>query len=133
MWMAYNQIWHNYFGRDLKTQHFGIKNLQTTMTTNTKSKINIRPLDDRIVVENTAAEDKSAGGILLPETAKEKPQNGKVIATGPGRLSKDGARLPLGVKKGDKVVYGKYAGTDIKIEGTEYKILRESEILAKFE
>lgn len=103
------------------------------MSTKTSSKMNIRPLDDRIVVENTAAEDRTSGGILLPETAKEKPQHGKVIATGPGRLSKDGARLPLGVKKGDKVVYGKYAGTDIKIEGTEYKILRESEILAKFE
>ncbi|MEY2742163.1 MAG: co-chaperone GroES [Planctomycetota bacterium] len=103
------------------------------MATKTQSKLNIRPLDDRIVVENTAAEEKTAGGILLPETAKEKPQHGKVVATGPGRLSKDGARLPLAVKKGDKVVYGKYAGTDITVEGTEYKILRENEILAKFE
>jgi chaperonin GroES len=92
----------------------------------------IKPLDDRVVVEALAAEDKTKGGIVLPEAAKEKPQQGRVVAVGPGRLSKDGERIPPNVKKGDTVVYGKYSGTDVKVEGTEYKIMRESEILAKF-
>jgi chaperonin GroES len=92
----------------------------------------IKPLDDRVVVEALAAEEKTKGGIVLPEAAKEKPQQGRVIAVGPGRLSKDGERIPTNLKKGDTVVYGKYSGTDVKVEGTEYKIMRESEILAKF-
>ena len=94
--------------------------------------LKIRPLEDRIVVEALAAEEKTAGGIVLPEAAKEKPQQGKVVAVGPGRLSKDGERIPLGVKKGDTIVYGKYSGTDIKVEGVEYKIMRENEVLAKW-
>jgi chaperonin GroES len=92
----------------------------------------IKPLDDRVVVEALAAEEKTKGGIVLPEAAKEKPQQGRVVAVGPGRLTKDGERVPPNVKKGDTVVYGKYSGTDVKVEGTEYKIMRESEILAKF-
>lgn len=92
----------------------------------------IKPLDDRVVVEALAAEEKTKGGIVLPEAAKEKPQQGRVVAVGPGRLSKDGERIPPNLKKGDTVVYGKYSGTDVKVEGTEYKIMRESEILAKF-
>ena len=94
--------------------------------------LKIKPLDDRVGVEALAAEEKTKGGIVLPEAAKEKPQQGRVIAVGPGRLSKDGERIPPNVKKGDTVVYGKYSGTDVKVEGTEYKIMRESEILAKF-
>jgi chaperonin GroES len=94
--------------------------------------IKIRPLDDRIVVEALPAEDKTKGGIVLPEAAKEKPQQGRVVAVGPGRLSRDGERIAPNLKKGDTVVYGKYSGTDVKVEGTEYKIMRESEILAKF-
>jgi chaperonin GroES len=94
--------------------------------------LKIRPLDDRVVVEALPAEEKTKGGIVLPDAAKEKPQQGKVVAVGPGRLSKDGARIPPNLKKGDTVVYGKYSGTDVKVEGTEYKIMRESEILAKF-
>jgi chaperonin GroES len=94
--------------------------------------IKIRPLDDRIVVEALPAEEKTKGGIVLPEAAKEKPQQGKVVAVGPGRLSRDGERIAPNLKKGDTVVYGKYSGTDVKVEGTEYKIMRESEILAKF-
>jgi chaperonin GroES len=94
--------------------------------------LKIRPLDDRVVVEALAAEEKTKGGIVLPDAAKEKPQQGKVIAVGPGRMNKDGARIPPNLKKGDTVVYGKYSGTDVKVEGTEYKIMRESEILAKF-
>ncbi len=93
----------------------------------------IRPLDDRIVVQPIEAEEKTAGGILLPDTAKEKPQRGKVLAVGEGRLNDDGKRVPLTVKVGDEVLYGKYAGTEIKWKGDELKILRENEVLALFE
>ena len=93
----------------------------------------IRPLDDRIVVQPLEAESKSSGGILLPDTAKEKPQRGKVVAVGEGRLSDGGARIALTVKVGDEVLYGKYAGTEIKYAGDELKILRESEVLGLFE
>ncbi len=90
----------------------------------------IKPLDDRIVVRSLEAEEKTAGGILLPDTAKEKPQKAKVLAVGSGRLTDEGKRLPLDVKVGDVVLYGKYSGTDVKWNGEEVKILRESEILA---
>ena len=94
---------------------------------------NIRPLDDRIVVKVLDAEEVSAGGIVLPDSAKEKPQRGKVTAIGEGRLLDDGKRIALVVKKGDVVIYGKYSGSDVKLDGHDYKILRESEILAKLE
>ncbi len=94
--------------------------------------VKINPLDDRVVVTPLEAEERTAGGVILPESAKEKPQQGKVVAVGPGRMLKDGSRGQLGVKKGDTVVYGKYSGTDVKVDGKEFKILRESEILAKF-
>lgn len=90
----------------------------------------IRPLDDRIVVQPVEAEEKSAGGILLPDSAKEKPQRAVVVAVGNGRRSDAGESLPLSVAKGDTILFGKYAGTDIKFDGQEYKILRESEVLA---
>jgi chaperonin GroES len=93
----------------------------------------LRPLDDRVVLKVLDAEEKTAGGILLPDTAKEKPQRGKVTAVGEGELGKDGKRLALDVKKGDVVLFGKYAGSDVKVDGQDYKILRESEILAKVE
>lgn len=93
--------------------------------------IKIRPLDDRIVVEPLEAEEKTAGGILLPDSAKQKPQRGRVVATGPGKLLDSGSRAALVVSKGDEVIYGKYSGNDIKVEGREVKILRESDILAK--
>lgn len=96
------------------------------------AKITIKPLDDRIVVEAHNAEEKTAGGIVLPEAAKEKPQQGKVVAVGPGRLNKDGVRTAPDLKTGDVVVYGKYSGTDVKVDGVEYKIMRETEVLAKF-
>jgi chaperonin GroES len=95
------------------------------------AKIKIRPLDDRVVVEPIAAEEKTAGGIVLPDTAKEKPQRGTVIAVGPGRLLDNGKRGELSVAVGDEVIYGKYGGTDIEVGGDEVKILRESDILAK--
>ncbi len=93
----------------------------------------LHPIDDHLVVEIEAAEERTVGGIVLPETAKEKPQRGKVIAVGNGKLLENGERLPLLVKVGDRVLFGKYAGTEVKYEGVEYKILRENDILAKIE
>ena len=93
--------------------------------------INMRPLDDRVVVEALEAAEKTAGGILLPDTAKQKPQRGRVIAAGPGKLSDEGVRLVLSVKVGDEVLFGKYSGSDVEVGTKEYKILRESELLAK--
>jgi chaperonin GroES len=95
------------------------------------AKIKIRPLDDRVVVQPIDAEETTAGGIVLPDTAKEKPQRGTVLAIGPGRLLESGKRSELSVSVGDEVIYGKYGGSDIEINGDEYKILRESDILAK--
>jgi len=93
----------------------------------------LRPLDDRVVLKVLDAEEKTAGGILLPDSAQEKPQHGKVTAVGEGRLGKDGKRMKLDVKKGDVVLFGKYAGSDVQVDGEDLKILRESEILAKVE
>ncbi len=93
----------------------------------------LRPLDDRVVLKVLDAEEKTAGGILLPDTAKEKPQRGKITAVGDGKLGKDGKRIKPDVKKGDVVLFGKYAGSDVKVDGEDYKILRESEILARVE
>jgi chaperonin GroES len=95
------------------------------------AKIKIRPLDDRVVVSPIEAEQKTAGGIVLPDTAKEKPQRGTVIAVGPGKMLDNGKRGEVSVSVGDEVIYGKYGGTDIEIDGEEVKILRESDILAK--
>src|SRR5262249_25148268 len=91
----------------------------------------IRPLDDRVVVEPLEAEDKTAGGILLPDTAKQKPQRGRVLAVGPGKMRDTGDRSPVSVSKGDEVLYGRYAGNDIELDAKQIKILRESDILAK--
>ncbi len=93
--------------------------------------LNLRPLDDRVVVEPCEAEETTAGGIVLPDTAKEKPQRGTVVAVGPGKLLDSGERGELSVSVGDEVIYGKYAGTDIEVDGKEIKILRESDVLAK--
>jgi len=87
------------------------------------------PLEDRIVVKPQDAEEKTAGGIVLPDTAREKPLMGKVIAIGTGKLLDNGSRAAMSVKKNDVVLYGKYSGSDIKIDGDDYKILRESEVL----
>ena len=89
----------------------------------------VRPLDDRVLIQPSASEEKTASGIYLPEGAKEKPQTGKVLAVGPGKLNDDGTRSTLSVKKGDTVVYGKYAGTEVEVDGEELKIMRESELL----
>ena len=95
--------------------------------------MNIRPLHDRIIVERLEEETKTAGGLIIPDTAKEKPQQGKVIAVGKGKKTEDGKVLPLDVKVGDKVLFGKYAGTDIKIEGQEFLMMREDDILGVVE
>ena len=95
------------------------------------AKMKLRPLDDRVVVEPLESEERTAGGIVLPDSAKEKPQRGTVVACGPGRLLDNGKRGELSVQVGDEVIYGKYGGTDIKINGDEVKILRETDILAK--
>ncbi len=95
------------------------------------AKINIRPLDDRIVVEPMAAEETTAGGIVLPDAAQEKPQRGTVVAVGPGKLLDSGERGELSVTVGDEVIFGKYGGTEIEVDGKDVKILRESDILAK--
>ena len=95
--------------------------------------MNIRPLHDRIIVERVEEETTTAGGIIIPDTAKEKPQKGKIVAVGKGKSTEDGKVLALDVKVGDVVLFGKYAGTDIKIEGTEYLMMREDDILGVIE
>ena len=91
----------------------------------------LNPLDDRVVVETLSAEETTAGGIVLPDAAQEKPQRGSVVAVGPGRLLDSGKRAAVGVVVGDEVLFGKFGGTDIEVDGREVKILRESDILAK--
>ena len=91
----------------------------------------LNPLDDRVVVEPKEAETTTAGGIVLPDSAKEKPQRGKIVSVGPGKLLDSGERGTLSVKVGDEVIYGKYSGTEFELDGKEFKILRESDILAK--
>jgi len=98
---------------------------QSKINTIMAKKLNITPLHDRVIVKPAAAEEKTAGGIIIPDTAKEKPQRGTVLAAGPGKKDE-----PVTVKTGDTVLYGKYAGTEITIEGEEYLIMRESDILA---
>jgi len=100
------------------------------MATKTKSKIDIRPLNDRVLVQRAEAEEKTAGGILLPESAKDKPKEGRVIAVGNGRILDSGERQPLGVKAGERVLFSSYAGTEIKYHGEEYLIMGENDILA---
>jgi chaperonin GroES len=93
--------------------------------------VKVRPLDDRVVVEPLEAEEKTAGGILLPDTAKQKPQRGRVLAVGPGKLRDNGERSRVAVAVGDEVLFGRYAGNDIEVSSREVKIMRESDILAK--
>ena len=94
------------------------------------SKLKLKPLGGRVIVEPTEQEEMTAGGIILPETAKEKPQEGKILAAGPGDRDEDGERIPMEVQIGDKVLYAKYSGTEVKMDGKKLLILRESDILA---
>ncbi len=98
-----------------------------------KNKMKVRPLNDRVLVKRVDAEQKTAGGIIIPDTAKEKPQEGKILAVGAGTLKDDGTRTPLEVKVGDRVLFSKYAGNEIKVDGEEQIFMRESDILAVFE
>ena len=95
-------------------------------------KVHIDPLSDRVVVMPEDPEEKTASGIILPDTAQEKPQMGKIVAAGPGKVSDNGNVVKMSVQKGDKVLYGKFSGTEITLDGTEVLIMRESDILAKF-
>ena len=92
--------------------------------------MNIKPLNDRVLVLREDEEQKSTGGIIIPDTAKEKPQRGKVVAVGPGKMGDDGKRISMEVKKGDRVLFGKYGGTEIELDGVEYVFLREDDILS---
>jgi len=93
----------------------------------------IKPLQDRILVKRIEEEEKTEGGIIIPDTAKEKPIEGKVVAVGKGKVSEDGKVMPLDVKKGDRILFGKYAGTEVKIEGEEHLIMREDDVLGVIE
>lgn len=93
----------------------------------------VRPLNDRVLVLRIEGVEKTAGGIIIPDTVKEKPQEGKVVAAGPGKLNEKGERAPLDVKENDRILFGKYAGTEIKIDGVEHLILREDDILGVLE
>jgi chaperonin GroES len=92
--------------------------------------MNVKPLEDRVILKPMEAEQKTAGGIIIPDNAKEKPQKGEVIAAGPGKTSEKGTKIEMTLKKGDKVLYGKYSGTEITIDGQDYLIVRESDVLA---
>ncbi len=93
--------------------------------------MDLKPLEDRVVVKALEADEKTAGGIIIPDNAKEKPQKGEVVAVGPGKFSDQGARMEMSLKKGEKVLYGKYSGTEVTVDGTEYLIMRESDVLAR--
>jgi chaperonin GroES len=93
------------------------------------SDIKVRPLHDRILVRRVTEDEKTAGGIIIPESAKEKPQRGEVVATGKGRITEDGKTMPLDVKAGDKVLFGKYSGTELKLDGKEYLMMKEEDVL----
>ena len=97
-----------------------------------KAEIGVRPLHDRVLVRRMAEELKTAGGLYIPETAKEKPQRGEIVATGKGRVTEDGKVTPLDVKIGDKILFGKYSGTELKLNGEEYLMMREEDILGIF-
>jgi chaperonin GroES len=94
-----------------------------------RAEIGVRPLHDRVLVRRVAEESKTAGGIIIPDTAKEKPQRGEIVATGKGRVTEDGKVTPLDVKVGDRILFGKYSGTELKLNGEEYLMMREEDIL----
>src|SRR5438876_4169583 len=105
----------------------------STLSTDGVQRMNVRPLHDRIIVQRLDEGEQKIGGIIIPDTAKEKPQQGKVIAVGNGKSKDDGKRIPLDVKSGDTILFGKYSGQEIKLDGEEYLIMREDEVLAVIE
>jgi len=92
--------------------------------------MNVKPMEDRIIVRPLEAEQKTSGGIIIPDSAKERPQKGEVVAVGPGKYSDKGSKIEMSLKKGDKILYGKYSGTEVKIDSEDYLIMRESDVLA---
>ena len=100
------------------------------MATASKSKVSIQPMADRVVVEPLEETEEMRGGLYIPDTAKEKPQQGMVVAVGPGRMNDEGERIPMEVSQGDRVLYGKYSGTEVTVDGNEYLIVKESDVLA---
>lgn len=100
------------------------------VVTSTSTKMNLKPLADRVVIKKLEAEEKTAGGIVIPDSAKEKPQQGEVLSVGPGKTDENGKKVPMEVKQGDKVLFAKYSGTEVKIDGEEFVILNERDILA---
>jgi len=106
-----------------------LQNLTTIDLLHRRRTMKFRPLHDRVVVKRIDAEEKTAGGIIIPDTAKEKPQQGEVIAVGPGGRDESGKLIPIDVKTGDRVLFGKWSGTEVKIDGTEYLIMKESDIM----
>jgi len=129
--------------RDVKMARFGAKadkrqkerkrHAAQAAQPNGRMDMKVRPLADRILVKREEPSETVRGGIIIPDTAKEKPQEGRVVAVGPGRLDDDGKRVPLEVKKGDRILMGKYAGTEVKIDGEEHIIMREEDVLAVIE
>jgi chaperonin GroES len=109
---------------------FVIKSISWVKNLKRRQAVKIRPLQDRVILKRIEEEEKSKGGIIIPDTAKEKPQEGKVVAVGPGKVAESGERIKPEVKKGDRVLYGKYSGTEVTVDGEELLILRESDILA---
>lgn len=107
--------------------------MATATATKPKKTTSIKPLDDRVVVKPTAPEEKTASGIYLPESAKEKPQTGTVVAVGPGKLTDTGERTAITIKPGDTIIYGKYGGTEVELDGDDHMILRASEVLGVVE
>lgn len=95
----------------------------------TATKLHLRPLGDRVIIKPLPSEEKTRGGVILPDTAKEKPQQGEVVAVGTGRVLENGTKVPMEIKVGEKVLYGKYSGTEVKLEGEDYLIVKESEVL----
>jgi chaperonin GroES len=93
------------------------------------SNVNVTPLNDRILVKRVDEEEKTAGGLIIPDSAKEKPQKGEIVAAGKGKTSEDGKKIPLEVKVGDKILFGKYSGTELKLDGVEYLMMREDDVL----
>ena len=100
------------------------------MATASKTKLNIQPMADRVVVEPLEETEEMRGGLYIPDTAKEKPQQGRIVAVGPGRLNDDGERIPMEVTDGDRVLYGKYSGTEVTVDGHDLLIIKESDVLA---
>jgi chaperonin GroES len=122
-----------HFGSALEPKGWPVKKLSISAEKRKETSMKIRPLQDRVIVKRIAEEEKTKGGIIIPDTAKEKPQEGKVVAVGKGKVNDDGKLIALDVKVGDKILFGKYSGSEIKLNGEEHLIMREEDILGVIE